>query len=68
MDPMVLAIHNITLKTIHPALEKGPAYKAECVAKFLAAQNRANGATGNKPVCDSGVTAICDVHHDKVPV
>ena len=71
MDPMVLAIHNITLKTIHPALEKGPAFKAERVAQFLAAQSRVNGQHqqfGSKPLCDSSVPAVRNIHNSAVPV
>ena len=68
---MVLAIHNITLKTIHPALEKGPAFKAERVAQFLAAQSRVNGqhqSPGSKPLCDSSVTAVRNIHNSAVPM
>ncbi len=66
---MVLAIHNITLKTIHPALKKGPAYKAERVAQFLAAQSRVNGQqSGSKPLCDSSIPVVCNVRNSELPM
>ena len=70
MDPAFLAIHQITLNTIHPAFKKGPAYRTERVAQFIAAQSRANGQqqSGNEPLCDSSVPAVCDIHNSPVPV
>ena len=71
MDAAVFAIHQITLKSIHPALKKGPAYKAECVLQFLAAQSRAHGAieaNRNQPLRNSSVPAVCDLHNCTVPL
>ncbi len=74
MDPLVAAslIHEVTLRTIHPALSKGPAYRAECVAKFIAAQNRVNGQQikhlGNQSLCHSSVTALCNSNHASMPL
>lgn len=73
MDSLAAAalIHEVTLRTIHPALSKGPAHRAECVAKFIVAQNRVNGKgqyLGNQSVCHSGVTALCDSNYASVPL
>ena len=68
MDTAVSIIHEITLKTIHPALEKGIAYRVQRVAQFISAQNVVNGATRDKPNGDNTVLTVCNLHNSDVPV
>jgi uncharacterized membrane protein YuzA (DUF378 family) len=65
-------IHEVTLRTIHPALSKGPAYRAERVAKFITSQNRVNGQqtqhSGNQSLCHSCVPSLCGNSNTSVPL
>ena len=64
----VSAIHTITLKTIMPAIAKGPGYRVRSLTKFLEAQNRVHGTVRNEPLGDNSLTAVCDIHNGYVSV
>ena len=68
MDSAFSIIHGITLKTIHPAFEKGVAYRVQRVAQFISAQNVVNAAIGDKPNGDNTVLTVCNIHNSDVPV
>ena len=62
----VAKIHEITLRTIHPAIAKGAAYRLECVAKFIASQSRVNGQPRNESLCHSSVAALRNSDNTKL--